>query len=148
MGEREFWETFTEFSGPIDVKGIQRIDGFEHWYAWVERPPAQHSPSDRIQFKLYIVFKGKHRIMCTLHDPANAKGITFHSAKMMESASTLVEAVYLTEDALGSGNKLFSQSPTFRGNAEDHYNFIMAAMNNRHTRSNCITASWLLSDSS
>ncbi|KAJ7893799.1 hypothetical protein B0H13DRAFT_2037139 [Mycena leptocephala] len=107
MGEVEFWETFTASFGPVNIGEIQRIDGFEHWYAWVQLPRRQgHAEQPRpddpgAEKKLYIILKGKHRILCTLSDPdtiaplqEEARELTFHPAAS-PSDNTLVDAVYL-----------------------------------------------------
>ncbi|KAJ6578408.1 hypothetical protein B0H19DRAFT_1062902 [Mycena capillaripes] len=132
--ESRFWQDLTAYCGPLNMDNLERILGFDPWYAWIAD---EEDETDR----LCLVLKGRGSILCMMEKNQNEQiNITLYHPQVIRDGHAVqwpFKSPLATSDPL-VGDTMFRMA-LFR-----HYSFIVSS---RTTSSFHIRTSWTLLES-
>ncbi|KAJ7801961.1 hypothetical protein B0H14DRAFT_2614841 [Mycena olivaceomarginata] len=126
MDEIQFWRHMTAYCGPIDPDDLQKIDGFEPYYAWLR---VEDEEDDR----LCLLLEGKYSDLCMLDDGADS---AFYDVGKGAITWPFAKEIRLTETHPLMTNQKFKLA------VFGHYSFIMCVKSSRPFR--MMRTSWTL----
>ncbi|KAF7347047.1 hypothetical protein MVEN_01458500 [Mycena venus] len=132
MGETEFWQAMTAYSGPVDIHaGYPR--GSQRWYSWIKGEGAE------IQL-ICIIVEGQETVLCRLDKSLDMK---FYHADLNFNPGHVVQKEELRRD-----HELMKEETNFKLDVFTHFHSILSAKDRARDHVGQVKASWPLSESS
>ncbi|KAJ7771176.1 hypothetical protein B0H14DRAFT_348671 [Mycena olivaceomarginata] len=113
MDRSDFWGNMTAYCGPLNPDDLQKIDGFELWYAWL-----RVGDEDR----LCLFLEGKYSDLCMIDEGPNSA--------FYDVGRGAVKWPFESEKRLTRDHRLM-MNQKFKLAVFSHYSFIVAAKSSR-----------------